>query len=59
MRDLLPTDKRRRERILSLIREVYAEHGFDEIETPAMEDSERLHSGMGCLLYTSPSPRDS
>lgn len=47
MRDLLPTDKRRRERILSLIREVYAEHGFDEIETPAMEDSERLHSGMG------------
>ncbi|WP_193127640.1 histidine--tRNA ligase [Gulosibacter sediminis] len=47
MRDFLPADKRRRERVLATIREVYGEHGFDEIETPVVEDSERLHSGMG------------
>lgn len=47
MRDFLPADKRRRERVISVIREVYAAHGFDEIETPVLEDSERLHSGMG------------
>lgn len=47
MRDFLPADKRRRELILQRIRAVYAEHGFDEIETPAVEDSARLHSGLG------------
>ena len=47
MRDFLPADKRRRERVLATIRKVYASHGFDEIETPVVEDSERLHSGMG------------
>ena len=47
MRDFLPADKRRRERILAMIREVYAEHGFDEIETPVVEEQARLHSGMG------------
>lgn len=47
MRDFLPADKRRRERVLATIREVYGEHGFDEIETPVVEDSDRLHSGMG------------
>ncbi|QUY62156.1 Histidine--tRNA ligase [Gulosibacter molinativorax] len=47
MRDFVPADKRRRERVLSKIRESYAAHGFEEIETPVVEDSERLHSGMG------------
>ncbi len=47
MRDFLPADKARRERILSEIRRVYRAHGFDEIETPVVEDSERLHSGLG------------
>ncbi len=47
MRDFVPADKRRRERVLNKIRESYAAHGFDEIETPVVEDSERLHSGMG------------
>lgn len=47
MRDFLPADKRRRERVLAIIREVYAEHGFDEIETPVVEEQARLHSGMG------------
>ncbi|GAA3596819.1 histidine--tRNA ligase [Klugiella xanthotipulae] len=47
MRDFLPTDKARRELALSTIRRVYTEHGFDEIETPMVEDSARLHSGLG------------
>lgn len=47
MRDFLPRDKRRRERVLATIRRVYEEHGFDEIETPVVEDSARLHSGLG------------
>ena len=34
MRDILPADKARRERVLSVIRERYRAHGFDEIETP-------------------------
>lgn len=47
MRDFLPADKRRRERVLNTIRSVYTAHGFDEIETPVVEESARLHSGMG------------
>lgn len=47
MRDILPADKARRERMLGIIRERYRAHGFDEIEAPALEDYERLHSGMG------------
>ena len=47
MRDFLPADKAKRERVLSLIRATYTAHGFDEIETPVMEDSERLHAGLG------------
>lgn len=47
MRDFLPAEKRRREAVLGVIREVYARHGFDEIETPVMEDTARLHSGLG------------
>lgn len=47
MRDFLPAEKARREHALSVIRGVYATHGFDEIETPVMEDSARLHAGLG------------
>ncbi|WP_230673842.1 histidine--tRNA ligase [Rathayibacter sp. Leaf248] len=47
MRDFLPADKAKREHALSVIRRVYASHGFDEIETPVVEDFERLHSGLG------------
>src|SRR3954462_5951242 len=47
MRDFLPADKSRRERVLAVIRETYRAHGFDEIETPVMEDSDRLHAGLG------------
>jgi histidyl-tRNA synthetase len=47
MRDFLPADKARRERVLAIIRSVFSSHGFDEIETPVMEDSARLHAGLG------------
>lgn len=47
MRDFLPADKARRERVLGVIRGSYRAHGFDEIETPVMEDSSRLHAGLG------------
>ena len=47
MRDILPADKTRRERVLSVIRERYRAHGFDEIETPALEEYARRHAGIG------------
>jgi histidyl-tRNA synthetase len=47
MRDFLPADKATRERALGVIRQSFAAHGFDEIETPVMEDTARLHSGLG------------
>ncbi len=47
MRDILPADKARRERVLTVIRERYRAHGFDEIEAPALEEYERLHAGIG------------
>ncbi|HET8895636.1 MAG TPA: ATP phosphoribosyltransferase regulatory subunit [Protaetiibacter sp.] len=47
MRDFLPAEKARRERILSMITDSYRAHGFDEIETPVMEDSSRLNAGLG------------
>jgi histidyl-tRNA synthetase len=47
MRDFLPAEKATREHALGVIRRSYAAHGFDEIETPVMEDIQRLHSGLG------------
>lgn len=47
MRDFLPADKRRRDRVLDAIRSTYRSYGFDEIETPVVEDSARLHAGLG------------
>ncbi|MGK9146492.1 histidine--tRNA ligase [Plantibacter flavus] len=47
MRDFLPADKARREHALGTIRRVFSSHGFDEIETPVVEDFDRLHSGLG------------
>ena len=47
MRDFLPAEKAKREHALRVIRDVYTSHGFDEIETPVMEDFDRLHSGLG------------
>ena len=47
MRDFPPRDKERRDHLLGIIRSTYQRHGFEEIETPALEDRETLHSGMG------------
>lgn len=47
MRDFLPAEKARRERVLAVIRERYRAHGFDEIETPVVEEYDRLHAGIG------------
>lgn len=47
MRDFLPVEKRMRERVLRVIRASYEHHGFEEIETPVVEDAARLHAGLG------------
>lgn len=47
MKDVLPQEKTRREWALGVIRKTYKAHGFDEIETPALENYDRLHSGLG------------
>lgn len=47
MRDFLPLDKAKRERVLAAIRSSYLAHGFQEVETPALEELSRLTSGQG------------
>jgi len=47
MRDFLPIEKSVRNDLLSKIVGTYASHGFQEIETPALEAIERLSSGDG------------
>jgi len=47
MRDFLPVEKASRNQLLNKILESYAAHGFQEIETPALENIERLTSGDG------------
>jgi len=47
MRDFLPVEKLKRDAVLNTIRATYLGHGFQEIETPALEDLERLTSGQG------------
>lgn len=47
MRDFTPAEKAHRDRVLDLIVATYRAHGFSEIETPVVEDSSRLNSGLG------------
>lgn len=47
MRDFLPAEKKRRDEILHVIRDSYQASGFDEIETPAVEDITRLRGSDG------------
>ena len=47
MRDFLPVEKAKRDRVLASIRDTYKKHGYQEIETPALEDLSRLTSGQG------------
>lgn len=47
MRDFLPSEKSARNELLAKILTSYTSHGFQEIETPALEAIERLSSGDG------------
>src|SRR4051812_43036452 len=47
MRDFLPVDVRRREYVISIIREVYERYGFEPLETPAVENIETLSGKYG------------
>jgi len=42
MRDFLPTDVRRREYVIGVIRAIYQRYGFQPLETPAVENIETL-----------------
>jgi histidyl-tRNA synthetase len=41
-RDLLPLDVRRRDHVIGVIREVYEAHGFEPLQTPALERLDTL-----------------
>ncbi|HKC62632.1 MAG TPA: histidine--tRNA ligase [Pyrinomonadaceae bacterium] len=47
MRDFLPADVRRREYVISIIKEVYERYGFEPLETPAVENIETLMGKYG------------
>src|SRR3954463_3354049 len=47
MRDFLPTDVRRREYVIGVIKEVYERYGFEPLETPAVENIETLMGKYG------------
>jgi len=47
MRDFLPAEKAKRESVLGVIKGVYRSFGFQEVETPALENLDRLTSGQG------------
>ena len=47
MRDLLPADVAVRDHVLESISAVYRRYGYQRIETPALENIERLQSGEG------------
>jgi histidyl-tRNA synthetase len=47
MRDFLPTDVRRREYVIGIVREVYERYGFEPLETPAVENIETLMGKYG------------
>ncbi|MCA1592948.1 MAG: histidine--tRNA ligase [Acidobacteria bacterium] len=42
MRDFLPSDVRRREYVIGVVKEVYERYGFEPLETPAVENIETL-----------------
>lgn len=47
MCDMLPSDMRLREHVLSMIKKTYGSYGFMQIETPVMEHIENLTSKQG------------
>jgi len=46
-RDFLPTDVRKREFVIGIIKEVYERYGFEPLETPAVENLETLMGKYG------------
>jgi len=47
MRDFLPTDVRKREYVIGVIKSVYQSYGFEPLETPAVENIETLMGKYG------------
>lgn len=47
MRDFLPSEKAKREHLLAVAKNAYLNRGFQEIETPILEELSRLQSGQG------------
>src|SRR5213080_2971124 len=47
MRDFLPTDVRRREFVIDIIKSVYESYGFEPLETPSVENLETLMGKYG------------
>lgn len=47
MRDFLPSDVRKREYVISIIKEVYQKYGFEPLETPSVENIETLMGKYG------------
>src|ERR1044072_2470351 len=47
MRDFLPSDLRRREYVIRVIKDVYERYGFEPLETPAVENIETLMGKYG------------
>src|SRR3954466_7523079 len=47
MRDFLPADVRRREYVIGRIKEDYERYGFEPLETPAVENIEKLMGKYG------------
>jgi histidyl-tRNA synthetase len=47
MRDFLPSEKAKREHLLAVAKNAYLNRGFQEIETPVLEELSRLQSGQG------------
>ena len=47
MRDFLPTDVRKREYVIGVIKSVYERYGFEPLETPAVENIETLMGKYG------------
>ena len=47
MRDFLPTDVRKREYVIGIIKQVYESYGFEPLETPAVENIETLMGKYG------------
>ena len=47
MKDVMPAEAELRERVMGVIRDTYAEYGFRQIETPAVEHLANLNSKQG------------